>query len=318
MFSIFFYFYVQNLSPNKLIFAKNQMKVNFQDHQLNFRCIENSLTDAQFEKLKDSCLGFLLDINSNLKVCSMIVHSLILHEEGSSSRQDIRMNFGGKRAKFGIEEFALITGLNCSQLPTDVDHSVQPNRLMEKYFSGKSSISRNDLKNLLMSSKIDDEDAVKIAKVHIVQNILESKRGDRFVDDFVLKLVDDEQKFENYPWGRRSFNETIGSISSVLDLQKNNYELCGFPVAFQVWGYEVIPSLGSLFGARVSSKIPRILNWKSTKVNNLRSIWSKVFQKSKVRIHIYIYIFSIVLQLISIVVLLTILFCSLIFLFLCI
>ncbi|KAF4360899.1 hypothetical protein G4B88_016059 [Cannabis sativa] len=93
----------------------------------------------------------------------------------------------------------------------------------------------------------DDDDVVKLTKVFIMHNILQNKRGQCHVDNFVMKLVDDEQMFENYPWGHRSFNDTVNSLSTILNRQKIGYEICGFPLAFQVWGFEILPSLGSSF-----------------------------------------------------------------------
>ncbi|XP_062080247.1 uncharacterized protein LOC133785003 [Humulus lupulus] len=98
-----------------------------------------------------------------------------------------------------------------------------------------------------------------------------------------MSLVDDDQKFEAYLWGRRSFNETIKYLTSALDSSKTGYELCGFPIAFQVWGFEVIPLLASSFAIYVGSKFPRILNWKTGKKScHLKTIWKKVFKRSKV------------------------------------
>ncbi|RVW88699.1 hypothetical protein CK203_043822 [Vitis vinifera] len=53
------------------------------------------------------------------------------------------------------------------------------------------------------------------------------------------------------------------------------YSLVGFPYAFQVWAYEVIPLIGLKYATRVSESYPRILNWsatsapRSTKVENV-------------------------------------------------
>ncbi|XP_062113196.1 uncharacterized protein LOC133824333 [Humulus lupulus] len=203
----------------------------------------------------------------------MILHYLLLHEDGSSNGNELHLNFGGNKTKFGIEEFGIITSLNCNEIHVDMGVSNDNNRLLVKYFGGKSSISRNELKDFVKSRKIDidAEDAVRLVKVYIVENILGSKRGDRLVDNFVMSLVDDDQKFEAYPWGRRSFNETIKYLTSALDSSKTGYELCGFPIAFQVWGFEVIPLLASSFAIHVGSKFPRILNWKTGKKSCLCS-----------------------------------------------
>ncbi|KAM6590845.1 hypothetical protein CsatA_013450 [Cannabis sativa] len=100
-----------------------------------------------------------------------------------------------------------------------------------------------------------------------------------------MKLVDDEQMFEKYPWGPRSFNDTINSLSTVLNRRKTGYEICGFPLAFQVWGFEILPSLGSSFAIKVGNNIPKMLNWKMTNLqrsSRLKTIWKEVFGKNKI------------------------------------
>ncbi|KAF4361779.1 hypothetical protein F8388_018945 [Cannabis sativa] len=127
-------------------------------------------------------------------------------------------------------------GLNCNEFLPDSDIIEHPNRLLNKYCSGNESISRKELAECLMKTRIDDDDddVVKLTTVFIVQNILQSKRGQCHVDNFVMKSVDDEEMFEKYPWGRRSFSDTVNSLSTVLNRRKTGYEICGFPLAFQI------------------------------------------------------------------------------------
>ncbi|KAF4360993.1 hypothetical protein F8388_016802 [Cannabis sativa] len=267
-----------NFDANKFTFVDSNIHIS--SHWHGFDCIRSFLSAPQLQKLRGSCFGFLLDLDKSLKPSNMIIHSLLLHQECNSNINELQLSFGHHKAKFGIAEFGFITGLNCNEFPPDFDVIDCPtNRLLNKYFPNKEFIKRNELAEFLMKTNIDDDDdAVKLTKVFIVQNILESKRGDRYIDNFVLRLVDDEQLFENYPWGRRSFNATIGNLSTAVNCRKTGYELCGFPLAFQVWGFEVLPKLGSLFATKVGSSIPKILNWKLTKTARLHTIWRKVFK----------------------------------------
>ena len=87
--------------------------------------------------------------------------------------------------------------------------------------------------------------------------------------------MDDEEKFESYLWGRCCFDEILTYLSKALtylskalkENKKSSYELCGFPWAFQVWGYEVIPKLGSQTAIHRGNERARILNWGSTHPN---------------------------------------------------
>uniref|UniRef100_A0A803PTQ7 DUF1985 domain-containing protein n=1 Tax=Cannabis sativa TaxID=3483 RepID=A0A803PTQ7_CANSA len=177
-------------------------------------------------------------MDESLQPAIMIIHSLLLHQRHTDNKTELELNFEDKKATFGLDEFALITGLNCSQLPKHVGDSNQPNMIKEKYFPGKHFVSRDNLKEFMLFGTIKDgDDAIKMAKVFTVTNILESKRGSTAVDEFIMKLVDDKEDFDKYPWGRRSFDETIKGLISAEECDKKGYELCGFPLAFQVWGF---------------------------------------------------------------------------------
>ncbi|XP_060959120.1 uncharacterized protein LOC133030400 [Cannabis sativa] len=274
----------QDVGPEK--FSSDDSRIHVTCHWHGFNCIKEFLSDLQLQKLRESCFGYLFDLDESLKPAQMIMHSLLLHQECNSNGNELQLSFNSSKVKFSIVEFGIITGLNCNEFPTDSDIIEHPNRLLNKYFSGNESISRKELAECLMKTRIDDDDdVVKLTKVFIVQNILQSKRGQCHVDNFVMKLVDDEQMFEKYPWGRRSFNDTVNSLSPVLNRRKTGYEICGFPLAFQVWGFEILPSLGSSFAIKVGNNIPKILNWKMTNLqrsSRLKTIWKEVFGKNKI------------------------------------
>ncbi|KAF4370564.1 hypothetical protein F8388_020150 [Cannabis sativa] len=250
----------QDVGPEK--FSSDDSRIHVTCHWHGFNCIKEFLSDLQLQKLRESCFGYLFHLDESLKPAQMIMHSLLLHQECNSNGNELQLSFNSNKVKFSIAEFGIITGLNCNEFPPDSDIIEHPNRLLNKYFSGNESISRKELAECLMKTRIDDDDdAVKLTK-----------------------LVDDEQMFEKYPWGPRSFNDTINSLSTVLNRRKTGYEICGSPLAFQVWGFEILPSLGSSFAIKVENNIPKMLNWKMTNLqrsSRLKTIWKEVFGKNK-------------------------------------
>ncbi|KAF4381257.1 hypothetical protein G4B88_009585 [Cannabis sativa] len=110
--------------------------------------------EVPIDRFKGCCFGFLLDMDESLQPANMIIHSLLLHQRHTDNKIELELSFEDKKATFGLDEFAPITGLNCSQLP-----------------------------------KHDDDDAIKMAKMFTVINILESNRGSTAVDEFIMKLV---------------------------------------------------------------------------------------------------------------------------------
>ncbi|XP_060668128.1 uncharacterized protein LOC132799693 [Ziziphus jujuba] len=89
-----------------------------------------------------------------------------------------------------------------------------------------------------------------------------------------LKMVDDLEYFNNYPWGTLSYTTTIRSLKSGFEHRESmalnklkSYSVYGFPLAFMIWGFETIPSLGQAFGKKLPDMaFPRILNWHISQV----------------------------------------------------
>ncbi|KAF4346417.1 hypothetical protein F8388_024934 [Cannabis sativa] len=183
------------------------------------------------DRSKGCCFGFLLDMDESLQPAIMIIHSLLLHQRHTDNKTELELNFEDKKATFGLDEFALITGLNCSQLPKHVGDSYQPIMIKEKYFPGKHFVSRDNLKEFMLFGTIKDgDDAIKMAKVFTVTNILESKRGSTAVDEFIMKLVDDKEDFDKYPWGRPEENSLSGHCVKTPTLNKEKDKSVDIPL----------------------------------------------------------------------------------------
>ncbi|PON71053.1 hypothetical protein TorRG33x02_255560 [Trema orientale] len=103
-----------------------------------------------------------------------------------------------------------------------------------------------------------------------------------------MTLVDDQDRFNDYSWGLRSYNDTIGYLHKDLKFKTPNesnsvtYELCGFLLVFQVWAYEIIPMLGKHYANRLGNKIPKILNWSNTLQPHLDDLLTSVFGSKEV------------------------------------
>ncbi|KAL2522099.1 Ulp1 protease family protein [Forsythia ovata] len=85
-----------------------------------------------------------------------------------------------------------------------------------------------------------------------------------------FNLVDNFGRFNNYAWGKRSFEYTIGIFNqikgeTVKKYERNErypYNFHGFPLAIMIWAFEAIPVLGKQFAHRLEGdRIPRMLGW---------------------------------------------------------
>ncbi|KAM6545212.1 hypothetical protein CsatB_025948 [Cannabis sativa] len=63
---------------------------------------------------------------------------------------------------------------------------------------------------------------------------------------------------------------------------EKGYKLKGFPIAFLIWLYEIIPSLSPRFCNRISNKIPRVLNRKNSPTTEFSELIQGVFNNPKI------------------------------------
>ncbi|KAF4387972.1 hypothetical protein F8388_005589 [Cannabis sativa] len=139
-----------DLGPEK--FSSDDSRIHDTCHWHGYNCIKEFLSDLQLQKLRESCFGYLFDLDESLKPAQMIMHSLLLHQECNSNGNELQLSFNSNKVKFSIAEFGIITGLNCNEFPPDSDIIEHPNRLLNKYFSGNESISRKELAECLMKT----------------------------------------------------------------------------------------------------------------------------------------------------------------------
>ncbi|KAM6576322.1 hypothetical protein CsatB_028159 [Cannabis sativa] len=117
-----------------------------------------------------------------------------------------------------------------------------------------------------------------MAVLYFIRCFLLSNTPDKEVSRFDLDVVD-SGRWDEYCWGRESFELTIDSFKGRIQ-HDGWYRALGCPWIFTVWFYECCPAMVNSFCKRVSSSIPRILNWSNTIVTKnptLRDLKGKIF-----------------------------------------
>ncbi|XP_059306544.1 uncharacterized protein LOC132057987 [Lycium ferocissimum] len=74
-----------------------------------------------YNQFMNSCFGCLLKVNLenwNKNFCGQIVHYLLQRRVVSLKKKEVWFIIDGKPIRFGMKEFAMITGLNCGKIPT--------------------------------------------------------------------------------------------------------------------------------------------------------------------------------------------------------
>ncbi|KAH0697705.1 hypothetical protein KY289_015187 [Solanum tuberosum] len=164
-----------------------------------------------------------------------LVHGLCLRRIFSEKKKEVWIDYNGLPLCFGINEFAIMTGLRCHSLPP---LSQQLAKI------GKEGEILVDLVGQSANAAVLIEKMKKKIETHW------------------LKMASKKSVFNSYPWGRVSFDLIISYLLKELDSTKSQYNLHGCPWAFAAWAFEAIPALQRL--AKDSSpekSIPRMIKW---------------------------------------------------------
>ncbi|OIS97541.1 hypothetical protein A4A49_21395 [Nicotiana attenuata] len=184
----------------------------------------------------------------------------------------------GVKLRFGLAEFAFVTGFKCTrdvQLCSEVRQN--KNGSIAKYFKDYPTVSNEHLVDCFLTKTFDsDEDAIKIAVLFVVYSFLFSIKNTKHIDKKYLDLVD-KGDYNSYPWGIDIYEETVRTISGILDKQRQYYWLSGFPYAVQVWFYECFGYLDSYVACRRENISPPILRWSVTRQLKFEELNDKLY-----------------------------------------
>ncbi|XP_062090026.1 uncharacterized protein LOC133796503 [Humulus lupulus] len=218
-----------------------------------------------------------------------LVHTLLLRKVKSPRGDEVHFLMGPNLCKFGVHEFAIITGLSCScpPLAVDIEPHITSSRLVDTYFSvePEKDIRFSILERAFSMCDVPD-DLYKLGLVYFVEGILLGAENDNAIWRDSLSMVEDLDYFEKYPWGSLSFDTTVkqfnidmkaigGTIpgkkaKKIIEAESSKgfkveakYTCKGYPPALQYWAYETILDLQKEHAKPCGFKFPRMLQWES-------------------------------------------------------
>ncbi|BBG92636.1 hypothetical protein Prudu_000429, partial [Prunus dulcis] len=269
--------------------------------------IKAKFNTQQLQRFEGSCFGHLLLIE-DLKWNSQIVHGLLMRKADPKTVTQvngIKFIVGNKLIQFTAQQFCLITGLRFGKLPFIPKATNENCSLKRKYFSTNKPATLLDLHTAFIECT-DDEDALKLGMVYFANFVLLGTEKHVLIDMRYLKLAEDLEEFDKYPWGAVSYAMTNASLLRAVcaEYQRvkvpqkrkmpkqrgkrtqtrmrsgrpREYIIRGFGFALQIWAFEVFPALEALhFTVHEDNRhIPRILHWRSNTVARFREVMSQV------------------------------------------
>ncbi|XP_016469617.1 uncharacterized protein LOC107791968 [Nicotiana tabacum] len=165
------------------------------------------LSSRQFAMFRETCFGYFLDLPI-IAMQPRLIHTLLLREVVHDNRDELWLSLNGIKIRFGIGEFALITGLKCTGVAHKCYDANESCSLIDRCFPGSEKLNSQAIIDCFEGKRwSSDQDAVKIVVLYFINSFLFSSFRDSPVSIGQFELVESGE-FENYPWGKLVFHDT--------------------------------------------------------------------------------------------------------------
>ncbi|CAA0841582.1 Unknown protein [Striga hermonthica] len=259
--------YAFNIPPTCSGVVTNRCDLKVVEH------VFKNLDDEHKDLFVESCFRPLVHI-PELKLASQLIHHLVARtlkspdnekdamtlKSPDNEKDDVWFKFGEKEARFGLQEFSLVSGL---KIVDDVSYEVpkRSSSLLDLFKEKKGKIMKKDLLEQF-DGLVEKEDAdlkYKLGLLIVLEYAVLSNECRTLVDERWFHLVEDLEQFNNYPWGNLSYEYTV-------------------------WAFEALPELGRKFGQTYGGgRLPRMISWKISKQWRSEQI-SMFFDASEVEV----------------------------------
>ncbi|KAL6577360.1 hypothetical protein OROMI_011636 [Orobanche minor] len=226
----------------------------------DIRCCLESFGKQAIREMAKSAFGHYMKLPDIVTGSGKVLHYMISRQVTARPELDktsLWFKVKGKVLRFSRVEFVLISGLKFGRAKTN------PYMMNDK-------------------SPIDSVYARLLDSIPILPVLMDSMYvvgldpNKTKIPNWMWALVEDDEAWEQFPWGSLSYQFFIGQINAVKKFIPGPYHLKGNTVAFLAWIYEVIPSIGLKFGGRMDQeKRPRMLRYRYSTANDFPEYPSK-------------------------------------------
>ncbi|GJV74749.1 phospholipase-like protein [Tanacetum coccineum] len=189
----------------------------------------------------------------------MLGRQVLTEDENENENENIHLYYhvvDNFQIQFGREEFCLVTGLKFGvENWTDYNDESEPIPFRRRVFSSSldgQPIRGKHVAALINSEefkKLDDNDAVSLCCLGILQLVLLGLEDRRPVPNWILRLANDRDGWDNYPWGSHVWPTLYKQLKDANvrrwpalyatqprnedEVEKKSYSLVGFLWAFK-------------------------------------------------------------------------------------
>ncbi|KAK2658533.1 hypothetical protein Ddye_005066 [Dipteronia dyeriana] len=233
----------------------------------------------------DSCFGHFLRMHQTMQFSGTVVHRLLLREiHHDGSPYEMQFLLGNVCVRFSKIEFCLITGLKFGIIPDTSEYLEVENGIHQRCFGGQNEIKIEELKERVQQGQWTEQfDVVKLCLLLLLHVFLIGGDERGSVPIWQVRLVDNLDGFDAFPWGCLVYSYSIYGFKTALSSRrgrfeqrlrikgkdkhpKEKYNIWGFSYALLIFALEVIPALAKEFATRRNvDPFPRILKWEFTR-----------------------------------------------------
>ncbi|GFP93881.1 hypothetical protein PHJA_001532400 [Phtheirospermum japonicum] len=240
--------------------------------------VHERLKDGLHEKFSSSCFGRYLKFWTEGASCSSAIHAVLGQEVTipGANPNELWFRVGDDQfTRLSKYEFALITGLRFGESDFDpnAQHDVVQDGVYARLIRGRaralvSKVLKQFEDGQYAAASADDQ--LKIAKILFLYGFVFGVDGyAKAVDKWAWCLVEDEHRWENFPWGKYSYQFLLKGLRCTVPKEQKQplikYHFDGFALAFLVWAYEAIPALAQTcveHERRTDLQRPRFVRWR--------------------------------------------------------
>uniref|UniRef100_A0A9I9E5X1 DUF1985 domain-containing protein n=1 Tax=Cucumis melo TaxID=3656 RepID=A0A9I9E5X1_CUCME len=181
------------------------------------------------------------------KIPTKFLNFLLRKQSHTKKTNVLAFNFNGHIVEFGLKEFCFVTGLKCRKFPELNLGERKENGLKNVLFHHDDFITRRDIERTFKALR-NKKDSLKqkLVNLYILESVFDSKQQHNHINLQHLDILDHEETFKDYPWGRLSYIITYQFLKKASYSDKNVVDLQGFPLALVYWAFETIPRLSNL------------------------------------------------------------------------
>ena len=220
--------------------------------------IREKLNEKQRILFRKSCFGGWLDLIFFDHEPHMLDY--ILQRQGYVDDAHFDMpliyNVADRSLHFGRTEFCLITGFRFGKWVSSIDLSKGVIKFKSRVFPEKigAQLSNLDLLGLMededLFRKLSDEDAVRVSLLLALEVIFMGRLVAAEIDDKLLRLVEELDEWNSYPWGEYIWRQLYNQLLNVVDrhkwqhlkgIQSSTTYVPTYTVGGFVWAFKVIP-----------------------------------------------------------------------------